>query len=193
MIALLTGNIVELHGGEAILDVNGVGYAVRIPATYTPPQRTNVRLYIDTIVREDSITLYGFNTIAERDIFKILYSASGVGPKTALAIVSFYNVADLRKIISNQDVNSLSKVPGIGKKTAERLIVELKDKLGLTGETIVEYVGESRSVYDELIQALLNFGYKRNQAVDALKPRLEDINSGKPVEAILRDTLRSMM
>ena len=194
MIALLNGNIVDIHGGEAILDVNGVGYAVRIPATYMPKQKTGIKLYIDTIVREDAITLYGFETISEREIFRQFYSVSGVGPKTALAIVSFYSVDDLRRIIANKDFGLLSKVPGIGKKTAERIIVELKDKLGVpTSEGVVEYVGESRSVYDELMQALVNFGYKRNEAVEALKPRLDDINKGRPVAEILRETLRGMM
>ncbi len=194
MIAMLNGNIVELHSGEAVLDVNGVGYSVRVPATYLPTKKNGVKLHIDTVVREDSITLFGFETLSEKAMFRQLYSVSGVGPRTALAIVSFYSSNDLRKIIASKDIAQLSKVPGIGKKTAERVIVELKDKLGIsTSEDTVEYVGESRSVYDELMQALLNFGYKRNEAVEALKPRLDDINKGKPVEEILRSTLRGMM
>jgi len=194
MIAMLNGNIVELHNGEAVLDVNGVGYSVRVPATYLPKQKTGVKLYIDTVVREDSITLFGFENSLEKEMFRRLYSVSGVGPKTALAIISFYSVNDLSRIIAGKDVGQLSKVPGIGKKTAERLIVELKDKQGIaSSEGVVEYVGESRSVYDELMHALMNFGYKRNEAIDALRPRLDDINKGKPVEEILRSTLRSMM
>jgi Holliday junction DNA helicase RuvA len=194
MIAMLSGNIVELHSGEAVLDVNGVGYSVRVPATYLPTKKDGVKLHIDTVVREDSITLFGFETLSEKAMFRQLYSVSGVGPRTALAIVSFYSSNDLKKIIASKDIAQLSKVPGIGKKTAERVIVELKDKLGIsTSEDTVEYVGESRSVYDELMQALLNFGYKRNEAVEALKPRLDDINKGKPVEEILRSTLRGMM
>jgi len=193
MIAMLNGNIVELHGGEAVLDVNGVGYSVRVPATYLPTKKDGVKLHIDTVVREDSITLFGFETVAEKAMFRQLYSVSGVGPRTALAIVSFYSANDLRKIIAGKDIGLLSKVPGIGKKTAERVIVELKDKLGVHTSETVEYVGESRSVYDELMQALINFGYKRNEAIEALKPRLDDINKGKPVEEILRSTLRSMM
>jgi len=193
MIAMLNGNIIELEGGEAVLDVNGVGYSVRVPATYLPAQKNGVRLHIDTVVREDSITLFGFETISEKIMFKQLYSVSGVGPRTALAIVSFYSANDLRRIIAGKDIGQLSKVPGIGKKTAERVIVELKDKLGIQTSDTVEYVGESRSVYDELMQALINFGYKRNEAIEALKPRLDDINKGKPVGEILRSTLRGMM
>ena len=193
MIAMLNGNIIEIQSGEAVLDVNGVGYSVRVPATYLPTQKNSVVLHIDTVVREDSITLFGFETISEKLIFRQLYSVSGVGPRTALAIVSFYSPNDLRKIIASKDITLLSKVPGIGKKTAERIIVELKDKLGIQTSDTVEYVGESRSVYDELMQALINFGYKRNEAIEALKPRLDDINKGKPVGEILRSTLRGMM
>ena len=139
-----------------------------------------------------------FEKNSEKEMFRKFYSVSGVGPRTALAIVSFYSVDDLRKIIASKDVGLLSKVPGIGKKTAERVIMELKDKLGLSSSAslsdgTVEYVGESRSVYDQLMHALMNFGYKRNEAADALRPRLDDINNGKPVEEILRSTLRGMM
>lgn len=193
MIAMLNGNIIELQSGEAVLDVNGVGYSVRVPATYLPTQKNNVKLHIDTVVREDSITLFGFETVSEKLMFRQLYSVSGVGPRTALAIVSFYSSNDIKKIIASKDIAQLSKVPGIGKKTAERIIVELKDKLGIQTTDTVEYVGESRSVYDELMQALINFGYKRNEAIEALKPRLDDINKGKPVGEILRSTLRGMM
>lgn len=194
MIALLTGKLLDVSNGEAVIDVNGVGYAVRVPATYLAKNSSTVTLHIDTIVREDSITLYGFETSSEKMCFRVLYSVSGVGPKTALGIISFYSVDDLRRIMINRDVNSLSKVPGIGKKTAERMVVELKDKMGIAGTGVesVPYVGET-STHEELIQALVNFGYKRNDAINALRPRLDDINKGRPVEEILRETLRGMM
>jgi holliday junction DNA helicase RuvA len=195
MIALLNGTLVEITNGEAIVDVNGVGYAVRVPATYLAKNGAHVKLYVDTIVREDSITLYGFETTSDRECFKLLYSVSGVGPKTALSVISFYSVTDLRRIMINRDVTLLSKVPGIGKKTAERMVVELKDKMGIPGtgtDTTVAYVGEM-STHEELIQALVNFGYKRVDAVNALRPRMDDINKGRPVGEILRETLRGMM
>jgi len=193
MIAVLKGNFVDIVAGEAVIDVNGVGYAVRVPATYTAERGSVVKLYIDTVVREDSITLFGFNNVSEKEVFRKLYSVSGVGPKTALAIISFFSVSDLVKIISSKDAGLLSKVPGIGKKTAERVIIELRDKIGVpdTSQT-VSFAGEKRSTYDELIEALVGFGYKRNEAVDALRPRMDDINSGRKVEEILRETLRSM-
>lgn len=194
MISLLNGNLVEIHNGEAIIDVNGVGYAVRVPATYMHKNSTSVKLYIDTVVREDSITLFGFETKMEKDFFRLLYSVSGVGPKTALAIISFYSVQDISKVIGNRDIALLSKVPGIGKKTAERIIVELKDKLGFGTSATSEVVSFSGgSVYEQLVQALVNFGYKRNDAINALKPRMDDINKGRPVEEVLRETLRGMM
>ncbi|MEI6079734.1 MAG: Holliday junction branch migration protein RuvA [bacterium] len=194
MIALLKGMLVEVANGEAVVDVNGVGYAVRVPATFLAKTNTQVRLFIDTVVREDSITLYGFETTTERECFRMLYSVSGVGPKTALAVISFYSANDLRRIMINRDINLLSKVPGIGKKTAERMVVELKDKMGVgsTSEDTVPYVGEM-STHEELVQALINFGYKRNDAINALRPRMDDINKGRPMGEILRETLRGMM
>ena len=194
MIALLNGSLVDVANGEAIIDVNGVGYAVRVPATYFAKAGTHIKLFIDTVVREDSITLFGFETTAERNCFKTLYSVSGVGPKTALSIISFYSVDDLRRIMVNRDIDALSRVPGIGKKTAERMVLELKDKMGTGsgGVSTVAYAGEM-STHEELVQALVNFGYKRNDAINALKPRVEDINRGRPMEEILRETLRGMM
>ena len=194
MIALLNGSLVDVANGEAIIDVNGVGYAVRVPATYFAKTGTHIKLFIDTVVREDSITLFGFETSSERNCFKTLYSVSGVGPKTALSIISFYSVDDLRRIMINRDIDALSRVPGIGKKTAERMVLELKDKMGTGsgGVSTVAYAGEM-STHEELVQALVNFGYKRNDAINALKPRVEDINKGRPMEEILRETLRGMM
>jgi holliday junction DNA helicase RuvA len=164
-----------------------------VPATYTAERGSVVKLYIDTVVREDSITLFGFNSVSEKEVFRKLYSVSGVGPKTALAIISFFSVGDLVKIISSKDAGLLSKVPGIGKKTAERVIIELRDKIGVSDSSpTVSFAGEKRSTYDELVEALVGFGYKRNEAVDALRPRMDDINNGRKVEEILRETLRSM-
>lgn len=194
MIALLRGTLVDITNGEAVVDVNGVGYAVRVPATYLAKNLTQVKLYIDTIVREDAITLFGFETPSDRHCFRLLYSVSGVGPKTALAVISFYSEDELRRIMINRDVSLLSKVPGIGKKTAERMVVELKDKMGVatSGSDAVAYVSEM-SKHEELVQALVNFGYKRVDAINALRPRMDDINKGRPVEEILRETLRGMM
>ena len=193
MIAVLRGTFVDIVAGEAVIDVNGVGYAVRVPATYMADRGSIVKLYVDTVVREDAITLFGFNTPSEKMVFRKLYSVSGVGPKTALGIISFFSVDDLVRTISSKDVGLLSKVPGIGKKTAERIIIELRDKLGtIVGGDTVSFAGDKRSTYDELVEALVGFGYKRNEAVDALKPRLNDINGGRKVAEILRETLRSM-
>ncbi len=193
MIAVLRGTFVDIVAGEAVIDVNGVGYAVRVPATYMADRGSIVKLYVDTVVREDAITLFGFNTPSEKMVFRKLYSVSGVGPKTALGIISFFSVDDLVRTISSKDVGLLSKVPGIGKKTAERIIIELRDKLGtIVGDDTVSFAGDQRSTYDELVEALVGFGYKKNEAVDALKPRLNDINGGRKVAEILRETLRSM-
>ncbi|MBN1115482.1 MAG: Holliday junction branch migration protein RuvA [Oligoflexia bacterium] len=197
MISMLKGIIAEVNNGEAIVDVNGVGYAVRVPASCIFRTPENVTLYIDTIVREDSITLYGFEQNIEKELFRLFRSVSGIGPKTSLAVISYYSVDELKKILFNRDVNSLSRVPGIGKKTAERMIVELKSKFG-DGSVMEPGVpfsdeGLTSSTYEELVQALTGFGYKRNEAVTALKSRMPDINAGRPIQEILRETLRGMM
>jgi len=102
MIAVLRGTFVDIVAGEAVIDVNGVGYAVRVPATYMADRGSIVKLYVDTVVREDAITLFGFNTPSEKMVFRKLYSVSGVGPKTALGIISFFSVDDLVRTISSK-------------------------------------------------------------------------------------------
>lgn len=191
MIGKLKGKFIELIDGDAIIDVNGVGYSVKVPVSFYEFLNTEVEVNIETVVKEDSITLFGFKTIQEKDIFKLLKSVSGVGAKTALAIISFYGSQDIRNIILNKDILLLSKVPGIGKKTAERIIVELKDKILKTSgvnENISQ--GFTHSNYEELISALTNLGYKRNDAIKILKPKEKDIMDGKPIETILKETLR---
>jgi holliday junction DNA helicase RuvA len=192
MISRLRGKLLDVKNGEATIDVNGVGYAVKVPATFFQPLCTEIDMYIDTVVREESISLFGFESEMERSLFRLLYSISGIGPKTALAVVSYYSGDDLNRIISGRDVNMMSKVPGIGKKTAERIIMELKDKIEnyVAGSSDVQC--SQPSAYEDLVQALVGFGYKRNQAVEALKNKVEDINSGRAVEEVLRETLRNL-
>jgi holliday junction DNA helicase RuvA len=199
MIAQLRGKIIDVRNSEAVLDVNGVGYQVHVPATFLKKPGEEVVLYIKTVVREDDFSLYGFETSDEKLVFNLLKTVSGIGPKTALGIISFYSVADLTSIISSRDIRLLSKVPGIGQKTAERVIVELKDKIatccsGLpaTARTAQASVGAS-GLYDELLQALLGLGYKHSEAVAALNRHQESIKKGNRIEDILRETLRGMV
>jgi holliday junction DNA helicase RuvA len=191
MIGKLKGKFIELIDGDAIVDVNGVGYSVKVPVSFYEFLNKDVELNIETVVKEDSITLFGFKKVQEKDIFKLLKSVSGVGAKTALAIISFYGVEKINSIILNKDISLLSKVPGIGKKTAERIIVELKDKVAKTSSASVSSnQGFTHSNYEELISALTNLGYKRNDAIKILKPKEKDIIDGKPIETILKETLR---
>jgi len=164
MIGSLTGRIVEQRPGEALLDVSGVGYEVRTPLSTQGALagREIVTLHIHTHVREDQISLYGFASRSERDTFRLLISVSGVGPRTALALLSGMSPTELAGAIAGEQWRRLASVPGIGKRTAERLIVELKDKLGWAGE------GGTASVRADAVSALTNLGYPAKVAEEAV-------------------------
>src|SRR5215475_1757697 len=132
MIALLRGVLLEKHPNQAVVDVGGVGYDVTIPVStfsHLPEAGAEVRLRVHTHVREDAIALYGFLTVDEKALFERLISVSGIGPKLAVTILSGLAAADLIQAIRRGEVDRLVRIPGIGKKTAERLVLELRDKL----------------------------------------------------------------
>ena len=137
MITFLSGKLIEAIPTHVVVDVNGVGYEALIPLSSfdkLPPPGQPVKLLTQLIVREDAHILYGFMTSAERDLFRLLiHSVSGIGPKTALNILSGMNVAAFRGAVASSDVKSLSQISGVGKKTAERIVVELRDKIGAEG------------------------------------------------------------
>jgi len=199
MIAMLKGKIVDVKNSEAVLDVNGVGYSVHVPAAYLKKAGEEAVLFIKTVVREDDISLFGFETLEEKQTFNLLKTVSGIGSKTALAIISFYSVSDLVRIISGQDAKTLSRVPGIGQKTAERVIVELKEKIstydGISGANVsgVARPSVANSLYEQLLQALLGLGYKHSEAINALNKQNDAIKNSQPIEKILRETLRGMV
>jgi Holliday junction DNA helicase RuvA len=155
MIALLTGRVVELRPGEAVLDVAGVGYEVRTPVSAHGfiAGRETVTMHVHTHVREDQISLFGFPTRLERDTFRLLIAVSGIGPRTALALLSGMSPNDLAAAIETEQWRRLASVPGIGKRTAERLIVELKGKLAWAVEA------QGTSARADAVSALVNLGY----------------------------------
>ncbi|HOJ17210.1 MAG TPA: Holliday junction branch migration protein RuvA [Ignavibacteriaceae bacterium] len=167
MIAYLKGGILSKKPGKIILDVNGVGYLVLISANTFDQiaQLDSVELFIHTAVKEDSITLFGFKSENEKMMFELLISVNGVGPKTALGILSGINVDDLKRAIISSDLNRISMVPGIGKKLAERLVIELKSKIDM----VYEEPGQKRiySGRSEAISALtaLGFNFKNVELV----------------------------
>ncbi|RLB63251.1 MAG: Holliday junction branch migration protein RuvA [Deltaproteobacteria bacterium] len=172
MIALIRGTLVYRSIDHVIVDVGGVGYRLSIPLStfYSLPETGEVSLFTHTHVREDALLLYGFLTLEEKDLFVILIGISGVGPKLAVNILSHIPAGDLKRAIAAGDIQRLTGLPGIGKKTAERLVLELKDKIGpLDGlpESTDAKTGVGTPASDlinDVISALVNLGYKENLA-----------------------------
>ena len=198
MIAVLRGTLLEKQPSRVVVDVAGVGYDVQVPlSTFygLGEPGAGVTLRIHTHVREDAIALFGFSTPLEQDLFERLIAISGIGPKLALAVLSGIEPADLIRAIKTQDVARLTKIPGIGKKTAERIGLELKDRLPqpalAAGPAPVSARPEDQ-FRDDLLSALLNLGYQRPAAEKAIDHVLKD-SAGIGFEHALRDVLRSMM
>ena len=198
MIAQLRGTLLEKHPSRIVVDVAGVGYDVQVPlSTFygLGDPGANVSLRIHTHVREDAIALFGFSTPLEQNLFERLIAISGIGPKLALAVLSGIEPADLIRAIRTQDVARLTKIPGVGKKTAERIGLELKDRLPLaphsTEPAPAAGTGEDQ-FRDDLMSALMNLGYQRPAAEKAIDKVLKN-SDGLNFEQALRDVLRSMM
>jgi Holliday junction DNA helicase RuvA len=175
MIALLRGVLIEKHPNQAILDAGGVGYDVTIPVstfTHLPDAGAEVRLRIHTHVREDALALYGFLTQDEKSLFEKLIGVSGIGPTLAVKVLSGLAAADLIGSIRRGDIDRLVRIPGVGKKTAERMVLELRDKLPpATGEEApAASAPESLSMVEQdVLSALLNLGCARPQAEAAVR------------------------
>lgn len=171
MIGRLTGTLVEKNPPQLLLDVQGVAYEVDVPMStfYNLPATGEcVALYTHLVVREDAHLLFGFGTEQERRAFRQLLKISGVGARTALSVLSGLSVAELAQAVTMQDTGRLTKIPGIGKKTAERLLLELKDKLGAE---VTATVGVHRRApaMSDVLNALLSLGYSDKEAVAAVK------------------------
>jgi len=194
VIARLSGTLVEVRPDRVVLDVGGVGYDVAIPlGTFTalPPAGEKATLFIHTHVREDAIQLFGFVSKQEKLVFETLLSVSGIGPKVGLAILSGLPLPELVGAIAAQNARLLSSIPGVGKKLAERLGVELKEKMAAFGFGEASSKPPKSSVTDDAIIALKNLGYKAAQAEAAVmaaarKATVHDLN------ALLEAALRSL-
>lgn len=191
MIARIAGTLLEKRPGEALVDVNGVGYRLFISlATYEklPAPGEEAVLSTVTVAREDALSLYGFHDAEEKELFGKLVSVSRVGPKLALQILSGVNASDLKSIIVRRDEGSLSRVHGVGKKTAERIILELKEKfVSVPGDTSLAGTGTHIS---DSIEALINLGYKRGQAERAVMKITADGQSD--LSTIIRKSLKEL-
>ena len=197
MIALLRGELAYKSIDHVIVDTGGVGYRLFIPLStfYALPDTGQVRLLVHTHVREDALLLFGFYTAAEKEMFATLIGISGIGPKLALNILSHIPVADLQGAVLAGDLKRLSTLPGIGRKTAERLILELKDKLGPVAASAAGQPPAAphpgRAPADPLgdvISALVNLGYKEAQARKVLETL--EVATGAPMETILKGALK---
>lgn len=187
MISLLEGKVVEKAAGRVVISVAGVGYEVAVPAhtlAKLPAQGRPARLFTRLAVREDGIVLYGFATPEERTTFDHLVTVTGVGPKVALAILSALTPEAFRRALAAGDAAALTTVPGVGKKVAARIIVDLKDKLGGGGDEV------PTGVVADVREALLSLGLSAQEARDALAALGPD--GDRPVEELLREALRSV-
>ena len=198
MIAVLRGSLSEKTPSRVIVDVAGVGYDVLVPLStfyVLGEPGAAVTLRIHTHVREDVIALYGFVTRLEQDLFERLISINGVGPKLALAVLSGIEPAELIRAIRTQDVARLTRIPGIGKKTAERIGLELKDRLPADMQIAEPAPAASTTgdqLRDDLLSALVNLGYQRPVAEKAVEKVLR-VQPEARFEAALKDVLRALM
>jgi holliday junction DNA helicase RuvA len=191
MIGSLRGTVLERHAdGEVLLEVNGVGHRVQVtPRTLAELEPTATTfVYVHHHIREDAQTLYGFLSRDERDSFEALLGAHGVGPALALAILSVHAPAGLREVVATADLGSLCLVPGVGKKTAERLLVELRSRLTVSGVDVISTVNGSggQSPLADVREALANLGY----APDEIREALREVADGDDASALLRDALK---
>ena len=193
MIGWLSGQVVDKHNpGKLVVDVNGVGYDVEtsLPTFFQVESKEgSIGLHIHTIVREDALLLYGFLDIDERALFRALIKVNGVGPKMAIAILSSISPDDFIRCIQQKDTALLTKLPGIGKKTAERLVVEMKDSL-----LLIPKMSNNQDIkqsfireQDEAIKALESLGYKSQEAIRAIN-KIDDGN--KTCEQLIRQSLQ---
>ena len=196
MIASLTGTLAAKDPARLIIDVNGVGYEVFIPfSTYfaLPDLRAPLTLHIFTHLREDSIQLFGFLTPAEKTAFTLLTKISGVGGKLALSVLSALKIADLREAILANDVEKLASVPGIGKKSAGRIALELKDKIACLEEGAQEPSGAAASLegpQDDALSALVNLGYRPRDVKNALNQLSRTSPPPTSLDELIREGLK---
>jgi Holliday junction DNA helicase RuvA len=198
MIALLTGRLAAKSPGSLIVDVGGVGYRVHIPLSSfydLPEEGGTVKLHIHTHVREDAITLFGFPALRDKELFLALMGVSGIGPKLALNIISGLASDALVDAISSGDERAISTVPGVGKKTAARLVLELKDKVAAIGFEPAAggpcRVGASANRQkDEAVSALVNLGYHKSHAEDAVKRACGALGEDTAIETVIREALK---
>ncbi len=187
MIGKLTGTLLEKNPPEVLVDCGGVGYEVQVPmSTFynLPATGTKVSLLTHFVVREDAQLLFGFGSANERQAFRSLIKVTGIGPRMALAVLSGMSVDDLAEAVTLQEVGRLVKVPGIGKKTAERLLLELKGKIG--ADTGAQSLFAQNNDQNDILQALMALGYSDKEASAALKKLPPDVGVSDGIKLALK-------
>jgi holliday junction DNA helicase RuvA len=199
MIAFLRGRVLDKRPNRIVIDVNGIGYELYVPlSTYydVGEPGTEIALRVHTHVREDALQLYGFLTTLEQQLFERLIAISGIGPKLAVAVLSGIDSGELVSSIQRADVARLTRIPGIGKKTAERIVLELKDRLAAVAQPAGADGAERAQIdhgRDDLVSALENLGYHRplaEKAVDAVRARDGGASFGDALKGALRELMR---
>lgn len=198
MITFLHGKLVEALPTQVTVDVNGVGYEVLIPLSSfdkLPPPGQELKLLTHLAVREDAHVLYGFMTTAERELFRLLINTvSGIGPKIALNILSGMNATAFRGAVSSGDVKALSQISGVGKKTAERIVLELKDKIGAAGaweaSSAQRTLSQSDQKINDAVLALMALGFKQLEAHEAVRGAWSVLGAQAGVEDLVRAALK---
>lgn len=199
MIAFLSGKLLEKQANTVIVDVAGVGYEVTVPlSTYYELGEigSDIRLRVYTHVREDAIQLFGFKTNRERDLYLKLISVQGIGAKSGISLLSGMSADEIILALRTEDLARLTSIPGVGRKTAERLVIELRDKVsdvsaGVAGgsSSIAESATGVDAVFEDALSALVNLGYQRNLAEKALKQTVQD-GTEISVQKLLRGSLQ---
>lgn len=199
MIAALTGKLACKSPSQITLDVQGVGYELFIPlSTYysLPDVNQSLSLRVHTHLREDALQLFGFLTSREKDAFILLTGISGIGPKLALSVLSTLSVGDLVSAVQADDIDKLSTVPGIGKKSAARMALDLKDKVerlqSLPSAVAPTSDGLSSDVHNDALSALVNLGYRAQETKDIIKRITQSQSTPIPLKDLIRETLKEL-
>ena len=197
MIALISGQLaVKDPGGTVVVDTGSVGYRLFVSLNTLvalPDVGEELTLHTVTVVRDDAMHLYGFSDIYEKDLFNLLVQVKGIGPKVALSLLGGLKPADLKKAISREDAGWISTVPGVGRKTAERIVLELKDKIAVTGEDLApEASGIEEQVVSDVVSALANLGYPSAQSRKTVRTILEKEDGPEEFDSIIREALREL-
>lgn len=198
MYEYLTGQLVEKNPTALVVDVGGIGYQVQIPLSThenLPPLGQTIRLFIQFVVREDAQIFYGFLSQEERSLFRLLISVSGIGPKTAMTVLSGLTLPQLKQAIVEGATHILSGISGVGKKTAERLVVELREKVVLeerrSGAPLTQQMKIQDQLIEDSIQALIQLGYRKQNAKDAIEKAVKGKEASElSVEGIIRESLK---